>query len=335
MKVKEILELPVGTQLEDFKAIVKKKSMGTKKNGEKFLSITFSDATGDIEFPVWEKVEDRDKAISQGMILKVLGSTTKYNDAVQIQLSGFLPVDRTLEDIHDYLPSYEIPTDMMSLFMDTYTKLSEPYKTYLEFCTGCNDLSSQKWDDYITCVAASSGHQNKLGGLFIHSVGVLSNIENMISSYGNNPLFLNCTNVFNPDRLRALALTHDLGKTYEYEFRTGIHYKLNAKWDHRMWYCTFMDKEYSRFLQDGPFNYEDNEIIKRVRLSEDDIDRMKYSVLSHHGPWGAFKPKTLEDTMLHLADMIDSKIIGCSENGSETERINFSLSGMQSASEKG
>jgi len=49
-------------------------------------------------------------------------------------------------------------------------------------------------------------------------------------------------------------------------------------------------------------------------LSEEELDDICYSILSHHGEFGKFEPKGVEDILLNTADVIDSQIVNAVEN---------------------
>ena len=59
--------------------------------------------------------------------------------------------------------------------------------------------------------------------------------------------------------------------------------------------------------------YKINEQAKNP-LSEQELDFIQYAILSHHGDFGPYKPLHIEHWILHLADMIDAKVVYEIEN---------------------
>lgn len=310
--IKEVIEAEVGSHI-DFKGIVRSIKEAKKLNGELFLNLEIADADDFIQFPIWDKVAERKELIKNGDLIRVIGTAKDFSGARQVNVYGMKIVED--ESIEKYIPKYKITENLLAYFKKIYDNLDTPYKDVVSELTGF-ERYADKWDDYITCVAAEKGHQNRQAGLFVHSIGVLKNVDNMMIDYIENPFFTRADNVINPSRLRTLAIVHDVCKIDEYEFRNGIFRKPNAI-DHRIKFVSVLDS-----------------IKHKIDLSDEDIYRMQYSVLAHHGPWGGNKPKTLEDSLLHFADMIDSKIVGCVEADDEKERINFGITGMINATDR-
>ena len=60
-----------------------------------------------------------------------------------------------------------------------------------------------------------------------------------------------------------------------------------------------------------------------------ELELFQELVLTHHGPWGGYKPKHIEGVIIFLADMVDSQIVGCAE--SQDPRVRMTISSMMDA----
>lgn len=270
-----------------------KKDVALKTNKDEYLSLSVSDASGSLTFPIWTSVEHYKEALQEGQIYKLVGTTGQYQNNFQLKMAS---IEQIAGNIADYLPHYEIPQSLKDYFNTTLNNMDESWRDFVMAC-----LKKVGVDKFLLCPAAVNHHHNRLGGLFLHTVGLMKNVDNMIATYCENP-FWDFKTTINPSRLMAKAILHDIMKVKEYAYETGISRKKIAA-DHR-------------FMGTGLFTSVNEET---KLLSEEDLDSLIYSVLSHHGKYGeeVVPPKYVEDVLLHAADMIDSQIIKAAETGNE------------------
>ena len=114
------------------------------------------------------------------------------------------------------------------------------------------------------------------------------NVYTKINMYGD------INSVLNKDRLICKAILHDIKKVDEYEYETVIRRKPGVI-GHLIDGVTYLNK----------INEECNNILNREQIED-----LTYAILSHHGQYGPYEPKTPEDVILHLADMADAKVVG-------------------------
>ena len=336
MNIKNIQEMKYGEQLV-LEGLIKQKETKQKRNGDKYLQLTIVDSSGEMTFPVWEKVDERDAVINEGDIVKVVGSVGSYGGKNQIVLQGFSnpeTTDRTkfissydresykFEHLVVYILNtiYEIKDINLANFICHYLfdmNMSQVFdvlksadaSAIVEFFKN-HEVSNK----FITAPAAVHHHQNKLGGLLIHTCGVLFNAIHTMDGYLEDaeygvPIFISADNVIDRDLVIVGAILHDIQKIEEYTYDVMIERDSDSL-GHRL---LFMKR--SQSIND---NYKD--------LSEERLTELQELILTHHGPWGGQKPKNINSVILFCADYLDSQIASCAENN--TTKTNMSLKSM-------
>ena len=296
MKIADITSENTGEVVE-FNALVNDKRTNYKKDGSPYLLIILQDNTGTIAFPVWDKYEHLNNLLNINSIVSIKGVAATFNGNMQIRN----PVINTYTgeiEYSDFVPEYDIPSKLIDYFNETIDKLEDKYKKIAIAATGAMGYNEKRWNEFITCVAAEKFHGNKRGGLFLHTIGVMKTIENIITDYITAPFYMSAKDSINKDRLMLKAIVHDIMKIREYDY-DGIIKRKPIKMDHLVMGASYI-------------NEMNNEVGKV--LSEEELDDICYSILSHHGEFGKFEPKTIEDVLLNAADIIDSQIVNAIEN---------------------
>lgn len=295
----------------------------TKNNKEPFLMLTIADCDDTLTFPIWDNIESRKAKLEVGKILTVVGAVNEYQGERQVKPEGFQIRELTDEEKHKFIPSYEIKPEVMDWFLDNVNGLEPPYRDIVQLALGIHpghrtEQAEEKWRRFTTAPAAVKHHHNKLCGLFNHTAGLLYNVNAVIDLYIDNPFFLCAKDVINPSRLRAGAILHDVCKVYEYSYDTHIGYA-DTRFDHRLMFMNYVNGI--------------NELSFRVTgtgLTTEELEELQELILTHHGPWGGYKPKNLESLILFLVDMMDSQIVGCIEQNNPN-KVRMTLSSMLDA----
>lgn len=300
-------------------AVLTKAEEKLKQNGvELYLMVTVKNKFGSMTFPVWEKYKQLQ--ILEGKTINVSGFLSFYQD--NPQLTRVRVSEETNPDLSYFAETYELKGNPEDEFKRHIEKLSDPYRLFVltafGFLKGSDEeveklrqLHPRKniWAEFIKAPSAVKHHQNKIHGNLLHTLGVLNAVNFMISSYFEEPFpeyEVNENLDFCPDRLRAGAMLHDIMKVEDYRFDTFIEYKHpDRKSDHRTNGASYL----------GQINLILNAVSPEKALSDDDLNRLQYMLISHHGPYGTgvYEFHSLEDQMLHLADMMDSQIVGAIE----------------------
>lgn len=292
MNILEVNGMSSGTAVR-FKAVLAEKKLSPKSNGGNFLNITLSDNAGRISTPIFDNTEMLNSKLEIGKAYQVEGVVNQWNDIAQVKNISFKELKETEYTADDFISSYEIPSDLIEFFKITVDKLCEPYRTITRRAVGM-DKSPEMWTAFLSCPSAEKHHGNKIGGLFLHVLGVMTNVVNAYNVYTKINMYGDISQAMNKDRLICKAILHDIMKVREYEYKTVIR-RTPGVLGH---------------LIDGPIylskiNDECGKILDRELL-----ENLQYSMLSHHGTYGPYEPKTVEDIILHMADMIDSRIVG-------------------------
>ncbi|APQ76376.1 phosphohydrolase [Clostridium botulinum] len=296
MKIADITSENSGEVVE-FNALVNDKRTNYKKDGSPYLLLVLQDNTGTIAFPVWDKYEQLNNLLEVNSVVAVKGVAAIFNGNMQIR-NPAINVFKESINYSDFVPEYDIPKNLINYFNETINRLEDKYKKIAIAATGAMGYDKKRWNEFITCVAAEKFHGNKRGGLFLHTVGVMKTIENIIADYITNPFYMSAQNCVNKDRLMLKAIVHDIMKIKEYDYE-GIIRRKPIKMDHLVMGASYIN--------------EINSEVGKI-LDEEELDDICYSILSHHGEFGNFEPRTIEDVLLNAADIIDSQIVNAIEN---------------------
>lgn len=296
LKIEDIAKANNGDAIEVL-GMVNDKRTGYKKDGSPYIIMIMQDNTGSISFPVWDHYDRLNNSMEEGSIVHVKGFAGSFNGNMQIKN----PVIQVLqEDVNysDFVPFYDVPKELIEYFIKTINKLEDKYKKIAVAATGAMGYNEERWNAFLNCVAAEKFHGNKRGGLFIHTVGVMKTMESVLNNYIDNPFYMDASKVINKDRLILKAVIHDIMKIKEYQYN-GVIKRKPIKLDH--------------IVMGAAYVSEINKEVGNV-LSEEELDDICYSILSHHGEFGKFEPKGVEDILLNIADIVDSQIVNAIEN---------------------
>ena len=292
MNIKELSNAKQGEAVS-FKAVVVDKKLTPKNGGGNFLSVTLADKDGRITTPVFDNVEMLDDKLGVGHPYLVKGTINIWNGSTQIKNIAFRALKEDEYTPDEFISSYEIPKNLIKFFTDTVNNLSEPWRSISRRAVGI-DGSPETWKAFLTAPSAEKHHGNRIGGLFIHVLGVMTHAVNAYNAYTEINMYGDIDKVLNKDRLICKAILHDIKKIDEYEYETFIRRKPGVI-GHIIDGVTYLNQ----------INAECGNILDKEQLED-----LTYAILSHHGQYGPYEPKTLEDTLLHLADMTDARIVG-------------------------
>lgn len=263
------------------------KKVKSKANGDKYAVITIRDETGKISFVIWDDIS-KAKDIEIGSDIVVSGKVNRYKDEVQIKNAVIKPS----ENIKKTIPIYQISQENLKYFNGIIDSLESRYKEFAIAVTGARGYNEERWNEFTQCVAGEKYYGYKQGGLFLHTVGVIRSLEAIINNYLLNPFHNSLDGIIVRDRVIVKALLHDYMKTKVYEYKNAIRRK-PMKVDHIVLgviYASEINKEIGNVF------------------SEDELENIQYSILSQYGHFGKYELITIEDKLLHFADMIDSQI---------------------------
>lgn len=296
MNILEVLKQPTGTPV-NLKAVVCGADLSAKQGGGNFLSLSLCDASGRISFPIFDDVETMYEKLNEGQPYYVTGRVNVWNGNVQIKNATFKAIEEGDYSASDFIASYNISPGLEKSFKIKINSLDEPYRSVAMRAVGLG-VNDGMWERFMTAPSAEKYHGSKLGGLALHTLGVMANVSNMIKVYDNIGVYGDARDVINESRLMLKALVHDVMKVEEYEYSSFIRRKPGVV-GHLIDGCGYLQVVNTNLKNEG-----------KPHLSDEDLEDVKQSILSHHGQYGPYEPKTVENTLIHLADMIDSRIVG-------------------------
>jgi 3'-5' exoribonuclease len=265
--------------------ITKKKT----KNGDDFLDLTVMDKTGRMPAKIWNGVGEYYQMIKAGEIYKISGEIRDYKGKKQFtitHLRGITDADKDFDRADcDDTPPFDSAALLEQLFSLLAANLTNPYLTRLV------ELFKEKYGPSLQqAYGAQKIHHAFAGGLLQHTHSLLE-------------LALAIAPHYNLDKELLLvgALFHDIGKTAEFKTQPALETTLEGGLlGHVVISLTF-------FL----------ELKNRITDFPDALStRIQHMIVAHHGEkeFGAPEvPKTPEAYLLHVLDLLDSRMAIFSE----------------------
>jgi len=256
---------------------VKKCSIAETRNGSKYLDLTLTDGTSDIQAKRWDHAGDMPK---ENTVIWIEGAMAgEYREKMQLTVNGWRPAAEGEYAPGQFIP--RCPVDPALLIADfDYMMNAVADKQY--FALLHTIKNSDIWSDYYTAPAAKGDHHAYIHGLLQHSTRVAF-IAKDLGHEMNADI----------DILVTGALIHDIGKTEEYDW-SG---------------CVITRSTCGKLLGHIPLGIMIiNDFVNDQGMGCDRITKLLHLIASHHGrlEWGSpVEPRTLEAMILHQADMLD------------------------------
>lgn len=302
MTLKETLTQDDNSDINGVVIILTGKATMETAQGKSYLNLTVQDKSLSHAFKNFFKTEDeyavQNANLEEGKLYQIFARVGSYNGQKQIQNARFRVIKD--EDYEKYLPFvlpvYPFDSSVVTEFLN-FIELHITDERYFKFVCrafGNFDPDNRIWKDFLTAPAAKSHHGNKIHGLFYHVFKVAKNCALIANTYSQDESIpYRLTNV-NMDRLMTAALLHDIMKIDEYSWEQGI--KMSGKY------------QLGHIDRGVVYLNQVNESLDHI-LTDEEVDFLQYAILSHHGDFGPQKPKHIENWILHLADMVDAKIV--------------------------
>jgi len=249
-----------------------------------YLTLIFSDRSGQLLGRVWEGAEDVDAEVMQGEVIKLDGEAETYMERTQIRVLRIRPAAPGEYDIRDMLPSSSKDPDEMLNAMQTYIdQISNPHlRALVDFFYREEEFMRL----FRQAPAARLIHHAYIHGLLEHILELLDLAETVLTLYPQ----------IDSDLLMAGILLHDIGKVREYSWELDIDYTNEGRLIGHIVMADEMISEAIRHLEDFP---------------EDLSLSLRHMVLSHHGryEWGSpRRPKTIEAIALHHLENLSAQV---------------------------
>jgi len=275
--------------------IVKKKT----KNGDDFLDLTLMDKTGRLPAKIWNNVEEYHKLLRAGDVYKISGEIRDYRGKKQITVShlraiasgdpGFAPGD------FDESPPFDSEALLAETFSLLQDNLSDPH-----LCRLSEMFKEEYGPVFRQAYGAQKIHHAFAGGLLQHTHSLLKMVLAIAPHYG-----------LDKELLLIGALFHDIGKTAEFNTQPALETTLAGGLLGHLVISLTIFLEMKNKISDFP-----------EALSI----RIQHLIVSHHGEkeFGSPEvPKTKEAYLLHLLDLLDSRLNIFSEQlkGGEAQKL--------------
>lgn len=249
-----------------------------------YLTLIFSDRSGQLLGRVWEGAEDVDAEVVQGEVIKLDGEVETYLDRTQIRVLRIRPAAQGEYDIRDMLPSSSKDPEEMLTAMQTYIdQISNPHlRALVDIFYGDEDFMQL----FRQAPAARLIHHAYIHGLLEHTLELLDLAETVLTLYPQ----------IDSDLLIAGILLHDIGKVREYSWELDIDYTNEGRLIGHIVMADEMVSEAIHQIADFP---------------EDLALPLRHMVLSHHGryEWGSpRRPKTIEAIALHHLENLSAQV---------------------------
>jgi 3'-5' exoribonuclease len=197
--------------------LVLQKQQRTTKNNKPYLSLIFSDKTGQLEGRVWELNDPRiGKDFDRGDVVKVRGCVSRFDDRLQMKVDQLRKAQAAEADKTDLMPAttYDVAALWSQLlgFVDSFTEPN--LKLLLTTLLADPQIALA----YREAPAAKQLHHAWLGGLLEHVISLLTLADRVAPQYP----------ILHRDLLLTGVILHDIGKVRELSWDIGFEYTVEG-----------------------------------------------------------------------------------------------------------
>jgi 3'-5' exoribonuclease len=260
--------------------IVKKKT----KNGDDFLDLTVMDKTGRMPAKIWNNVNEFSKLIKAGEIYRISGEIKDYKGKKQITITHLRNLTANDLDFnqadYDETPPFDSRALLEQMFSLLAANLTDPYLIQL-----VGFFKEEYGPTMQQAYGAQKIHHAFAGGLLQHTYSLLKMALTIAPHYG-----------LDKELLLIGALFHDIGKTSEFKTQPALETTLEGGLLGHVVISLTIFLDLKNRIADFP-----------AALSA----HIQHLIVSHHGEkeFGAPEiPKTREAYLLHLLDLLDSRM---------------------------
>ena len=284
-------ELEAG-QRADETFVIRNVQVGTKKDGEPYLTMLMSDKSGEVAGRWWGQGIPMQQRLPNPGVVRIKGMMKEFNGSQQFHIDTLLQItDPDKVDYGELMPVTEKNVD--KLFADVEKMLTGlKSDTLRALCEAYLD-DAELMANFRRAPAAMAFHHAYLGGLIEHTHNAMHVAAAMMPFYPELNGELVVVGIFLHDLAKTWELSYDCGFDYTEGGRLVGHIVKSAMW--------VEDKAKAAEAKTG------KAIDRRV------IDLMQHIILSHHGElslgFGSAKdPMTPEAIAVHMIENMDAKM---------------------------
>jgi 3'-5' exoribonuclease len=264
--------------------LVTEKNTGVDRNGKPFMSMALSDASGQINARMFEKVDAAAGGFESGDVVWVKGFVQLFQSRKQLIVNEIRKATEPEYNMTELIADLGgDPRAHLDGLLKISGSLANPFVRQLLLST-LNDQEIQPL--LLKAPAAKTIHHAYRGGLIEHIHSIVQVMEALAKHYS----FL--------DRSLLVfgAIYHDIGKIFEMDISEGIRYTQSGRLvGHMVLACEMIEKK-ADAIADFPVDLR---------------DILKHIVLSHHGKleYGSPKlPMIAEAIVVAMIDDLDSRM---------------------------
>jgi 3'-5' exoribonuclease len=277
--------------------LIRGAQLAQTKKGDPFYNLSIAKGPKELPVKVWSdqingREEEVKEVLQEGRIIYFEGDTSTYQDQLQVTARSFRPVKENEVNLSEYLETAPEPIEdlqkelegyieeivdplIQEIVSTVYTKYKKPFSSY---------------------PAAVKNHHSFVGGLLYHTVCMIRLGRDVSRRYPS----------VNKDFIIGGITLHDASKILEYTNHIAPQYSVPGEFiGHISMSSMLVDREVQKILAAR------GEKAQLTKLEQEAVYQLQHCILSHHGrlEWGSpVEPKTLEAHIIHLIDMIDSRV---------------------------
>lgn len=304
--MRELQELEVGQEISIDIVVNELKHIDTTGKNYSQTIVVVEDRTGRTSFPIWRDIGSVSLDLVEGHMYTLTGITTKFREEIQIKYISSKIIQDTPENraLIDPSSSRGITPENEKAFFDVIENEFEDkrYKRYAEIAFGLGEVPKgvdeekyrERLDKFKKAWCSVFHHDNYAGGLWNHVMGLVR-ITLSIKKIYSPPIgrYEKISDV-NWDHILLLCFIHDIEKPSEYVVDGNkCYYNPEVRMDHTI-------NSISRLA------LIHNEVEEENKLTFNELEKLKYGILCHHGGYGNYEMKSSEDKIFHAIDLIDA-----------------------------
>lgn len=279
-----IQDMCLGDELEGF-YLLSDCAARTTGAGKPFLTGSLSDRTGSVDLVVWDYTGELG-ADSKGSVVKVRGKVSDFKGSRQLVAHRIRPAaDGDVYELGDLVPTAPIDRGETLAYVEGLiaSMADGDYRGIAQRAL------AQRRESFARIPAAKSVHHGFVGGLLMHTASMLKTADFLAGQYAG---------LINRDLLLCAALLHDMAKAEEFTL-TPLGLASDYSRAGQLLGHTVMGARDAAALAEA------------LGVPEEKSLLLQHLILSHHGEpeyGAAVRPLCAEAELLHLIDMIDSRM---------------------------
>ncbi|NOX36667.1 MAG: HD domain-containing protein [Calditrichaeota bacterium] len=201
---------PLGEPYVGF-CVVRRKEIRYKQDGRPYLVLEFGDWSGRLKARIWENVQQWDRHIPEGAIVKIKAIPQMFNDLKELKVQKIrLKREQEQIDIHQLLPSVnKNVSELKSRFHDHLFSVRHGHLRQLLDRIFADDGFKEQ---YFLTPGGKLWHHVYLYGMLDHVVGMLE----VATALSKDDPWLHM------DLLKTGIILHDIGKVWELDISRGF-----------------------------------------------------------------------------------------------------------------